>query len=296
MKLSQLRYLSAIWEYGSFSKAAEYLYISQPAISIAIRDLENEYGITLLERNRGRVEFTSAGQMVVNEARVILGQVDHLAERMERLSHGIMEIRLGVTPAMSSLVVPLLLEPLKAFNAQYPHACARLTEWRYDMTLDAMRHGVLDFIFGNIFDSPDDMRVWRMVQAPISACVGKSHPLARLKKASFSDVEKERLLTFFPDSTKLNEAISKWFHRHKGKPNFIYYSQKEVVERLVEQGKGIALMAHPIHSRNARIIPVPLDEEIMVGYGLFCLKTMNLSDEMKALIQCAERVFRNLVV
>ena len=294
MKLSQLRYLIAIWEYGSFSKAAEYLYISQPAISIAIRDLETEYGVTLLKRNRGRVEFTSAGKMVVHEARTILSWVDRLAERMERLSCGITEIRLGVTPPMSSLVVPLLTETLKAYNAQHPHAQAHLTEWRYDMIFDALRQGVLDFTFGNIFETPTDMRVWPMMQAPISVCVGQGHPLACRKIVTFQVVEEERLLTFFPDSTKLNDTISKWFYRHKGTPNFVYYSQKEVVERLVEEGEGVTLLAHPIHSRNRRIIPVPLDEKIMVGYGLFCLKTMNLSDEMNVLVQYVNQAFRDL--
>ena len=82
MRLNQFEFLIALEEYGSFSKAAQVLFISQPSLSAAIKELETELGVTLLERSRKGVTFTEKGEQVLQEARKIeesVGRIKRIA-------------------------------------------------------------------------------------------------------------------------------------------------------------------------------------------------------------------------
>lgn len=98
MKLEQLRVLDAIVAHGSFRKASEVLYKSQPALSQAIKSLEEETGLSLLSRESYRPELTPAGKAFYRQARVVLDQVQSLKELAGKLSASQeAEVRLSVT-------------------------------------------------------------------------------------------------------------------------------------------------------------------------------------------------------
>ncbi|MDO4281835.1 MAG: LysR family transcriptional regulator [Peptococcaceae bacterium] len=78
MRLTQLEYLLEIKKQGSISKAAQHLYIAQPSMSTAIRDLEKELGFDLINRSKRGVTFTSLGEQAVNKAQHILAEVEAL--------------------------------------------------------------------------------------------------------------------------------------------------------------------------------------------------------------------------
>ena len=84
----QLRYFVAVAEELSFSRAAERLHLSQPALSEAIRRLEIELGIRLLERTSRRVELTAAGRTLLEESRVVLARLDEAIQRTRRTASG----------------------------------------------------------------------------------------------------------------------------------------------------------------------------------------------------------------
>lgn len=98
MKLEQLRVLDAIVTQGSFRKASEALYKSQPALSQAIKSLEEETGLSLLSREGYRPALTPAGKAFYRQARVVLDQVQSLSELVGKLSaRQEAEVRLSVT-------------------------------------------------------------------------------------------------------------------------------------------------------------------------------------------------------
>lgn len=91
MTLQGLRYFVAAAEYGSFTKAAQKCFVSQPALSRGIADLEQEMSRPLFRREKKRVFLTEAGEIFLNEARGILRRADSLTARMQAVGNGALE-------------------------------------------------------------------------------------------------------------------------------------------------------------------------------------------------------------
>ena len=124
MKLEQLRILDAIVTHGSFRKASEAIYKSQPALSQAIKSLEDETGLALLSRQRYRPELTAQGKAFYRQARVVLDQMQSLSQLVDKLSaEQEAEVRLSV-----SATCPLrpILPLIDALRTEFPATSVRL--------------------------------------------------------------------------------------------------------------------------------------------------------------------------
>ncbi len=119
MDLKQLRYFCAIAEEGQISKAAERLHISQPPLSLQLKLLEEELGVTLVERNTRHLQLTQVGHVFYQRASQILDMVGKTSEEVRNMEHGIHGLlSLGGPPAIGGLYIP---ERIKIFSKMYPH-------------------------------------------------------------------------------------------------------------------------------------------------------------------------------
>src|ERR1700722_9361613 len=118
MNLQDLRYLVAVAEQRHFGHAAETCHVSQPTLSSQIKKLEDELGVTLLERTNKRVELTTVGVEILMHARRALAE----ASLMESVAQAARDplvgpLKLGVIPTLAPYLMPLILKPLRQ---QYP--------------------------------------------------------------------------------------------------------------------------------------------------------------------------------
>ena len=124
--LKQLRYLSALAEHRHFGKAAEACAVTQPALSMQIRDLEKDLGADLVERRPGEVILTETGAEVARRAERVLAAARDLTEfarHSGRLMTGL--LRLGVIPTLAPYVLPQILPALQAALSGIAHRAAR---------------------------------------------------------------------------------------------------------------------------------------------------------------------------
>ncbi len=114
LTLRQLRYFDALAEHGHFGRAADVCAISQPALSVQIKELEENFGAPLLERTTRRVRLTAFGEDVLVRVREILRSVDELGD-MARAAHSGLSgrLRLGVIPTIAPYLLPALLREVK---------------------------------------------------------------------------------------------------------------------------------------------------------------------------------------
>ena len=118
MEIRQLKYFMAVAEFKSFTKATKQLYVSQPALTKAIRSLESELEVPLLIYSNKSMELTSYGELLYAYCRPLLIQFEEIKNSIRgqaSLQRG--RLRIGLPPLISTLVVPQIIE---SFITAYP--------------------------------------------------------------------------------------------------------------------------------------------------------------------------------
>lgn len=267
MKLAQLQQLVSLHEHGTFSRAAEALYISQPSLSVSIRELEMELGAQLIIRGNRGILFTPLGEQVLEQARQILAGADEIL-RMCRDASLAGELRVASTPhycAQILIEVKLRVERL--------HSAVMLTLQEDDSAsiLQEVESGAVDLGMIQVCDL-DEARLASSVQSgavqyqPLfeeEMCVSvvEPHPLAQRDR-----VEAEDLLQYPYGSYKkaMNRWVAELFTRH-GCTNQIFRINDIAPLRLI-QARERAFTVVPrrcIACGNAmyhsQMIPLPID-------------------------------------
>jgi len=142
--LKQLRYFDAVARTGHFGQAARLCAISQPALSMQIRDLEAELGATLIERLPGKARLTAAGQEIAARAASVLVDVRDLAE-CTRCAEGVLAgpLKLGVIPSIAPYLLPPLLPLLRQ---SYPDLRLHIRESQTERIVGELMEGALDLL------------------------------------------------------------------------------------------------------------------------------------------------------
>lgn len=176
MELRRLRYFVAVAEESSFNRAAKKLHIAQPPLSNQIKRLEKELGVLLFERTNRGVRMTEAGELLLEEARRILLQVDQTASVVRRVGHGeVGRLTLGFVPSASNEVLPPILYE---FGERYPEVELFLREMRPDQVVQRLRDRQIDagFLFLPLEDS--SLNVECVSREPLVLALPQAHPLA----------------------------------------------------------------------------------------------------------------------
>ncbi len=140
--LRQLRYLSALAKHGHFGRAAEACAITQPALSMQIRDLERTLGVQVVERRPGEVILTDVGREVARRGEDVLAASRDLVD-FARHRGGVLtgRLTLGVIPSLAPYLLPRILP---ALQKQFPELRLELRETQTRQLVDDVKSGVLD--------------------------------------------------------------------------------------------------------------------------------------------------------
>jgi DNA-binding transcriptional LysR family regulator len=183
MDLRRLRYFVATSEELHFGRAAKRLGMSQPPLSMQIRALERELGVTLFDRDRRNVALTVAGEVLLCETRRILAALDHaklVTQRAAQGLHGALSVGF-ITPAEYSFLPRLV----RTFRQQYPGVTLQLREAMTDTQIEELKRGALDVgLLSGTVDGPgfSCQVIW---SEPLVAAIPRKHALA-VRAAPFS--------------------------------------------------------------------------------------------------------------
>lgn len=195
MELRQLRYFVAIAEEGNFSRAARRLYISQPPLSIQIKNLEEELGVQLLERSNRGVSLTPAGTVFFEETKAVLDRLDLAREKALMADRG--EVGTLSVGFVSIADYGILPPALKQFRADFPNVQVQLHELTTDSQIVDLRAGRLDLGIGLApVDEPDlEFEVMLREELVLAAPTGDWHPALRGQGAvSLSALARENFI------------------------------------------------------------------------------------------------------
>ncbi len=190
--LRQLEYLVALADALNFRRAAEACFVTQPALSTQIKQLERLIGVKLFERDRRRVVPTPAGTAMAAQARKILTDVDDWIDGVRQFAEPLAgPLRLGVIPT----IAPYLLPPaLKGLTSRFPDLRLLLREESTDRCLDLLARGELDLALLAREAELGSVTVLDLFSDPFLLALPGSHPLAKRKRLPLDDVPMAELI------------------------------------------------------------------------------------------------------
>jgi DNA-binding transcriptional LysR family regulator len=148
MKIQHLQLLLKLAEAGSLRAAAEQMHVTQPALTKALRQLEDEFGVQLVLRSAKGVRLTPVGELLAARAASVMREIDRAREEVRWHSQPVSgEVQLGVSPVAGILLVP---GAVARFNARWPQLRLHLVDTLYPRSLVQVRSGELDVVLGPI--------------------------------------------------------------------------------------------------------------------------------------------------
>lgn len=192
MNLRDLKYLVALAEHRHFGKAAAACFVSQPTLSTQIRKLEDELGVSLVERAPRKVMLTPAGHDAAARARVIVAEVEQMKEAARRSRDPEAgAVRLGIFPTLGPYLLPHVIPRIRE---RFPQLELLLVEEKSDVLLARLREGKLDAALLALPVLDDQLHTEFLFEEPFLLAVSAQHPLAGRKRLGVQELSAQRLL------------------------------------------------------------------------------------------------------
>ena len=177
MTITQMQYFVAVCEYGTISKSAEILHISQPSISLAIKDLEEQFGVILFERENKRLVLSEEGKHMYAVTKDILKQINSLEVQMTDLGKHRNQICISVPILTGSFLLKFFM---KDFHKQYPDIQFITRQFITPKALKALDEGSCDMaIMVDEEKLPKSLEKKPIFDSEFVFCVNPQHPLAK---------------------------------------------------------------------------------------------------------------------
>jgi LysR family transcriptional regulator, benzoate and cis,cis-muconate-responsive activator of ben and cat genes len=295
MELRHLRYFVAVAELQNFTRAATRLRVAQPALSRQIRDLEDELGAPLLERNPRRVRLTEAGAVFLPEAKAVLQRAAEAAQAVRAVGRGERgEINVGYAPTPTVELLPCTLH---AFQNLAPGVRVTL----HDLSTEEMLHGLHDgkldlcLMVRPAAKALRGLRFELLREYPMCVAVARTHPFARLKRVTREQLVREPLLAYARADYPEYHAMLDDLFGSTG-PKYRVVQEQDSASALlasVESGRGVAVvpscMAILAGGRVKLRSLHPLPDALAVGTAC---RLQKLSPAAQKFLQAAREVAR----
>jgi DNA-binding transcriptional LysR family regulator len=261
MELRHLRYFVAVAEELHFSRAADRVHVAQPALSRQIRDLEEELGLRLFERDRRRVALTAAGVAFLDEIKSLLGHVERAVEtarRAARGEHG--SLRIGYVPAVIYTALP---EIVRGYRRRFPGVEVRLSEMNPAVQVEALLSDRVDvgFLRGPIQEPA--LAVETVLQEPLVVALPSGHALGGHKRIALVMLAGEPFV--LPARSRgpgFHDQIIAICRNAGFSPRVVQEGSQIDALSLVASGAGVAIVPTSLQAlRRAGVVYRPLREQ-----------------------------------
>ena len=293
MELRQLRYLVALADEQHFTRAAAREHIAQPALSQQIRRLEQEVGLSLVERTTRRVTVTEAGRALVARARRILAEVDAATAEMQaftgvRTGH----VMVGTMHTMGPVDVSLALA---VFHQRHPGVELTVREESSEELAEMLRDDVLDLAFLSVTERIEShgLGLHQLVSEELVVILPGDHPLAEQGEVRMAELAGEQFISY-REGARLRELLVYAGHTAGFEPQVqLESNESERIRRLVARHMGVAILPRSDAERPgaevtvARLIEPSLTRDITLA----CREGRRLAPAATEFIELSKELF-----
>jgi DNA-binding transcriptional LysR family regulator len=296
MELRHLRYFVAVAEVQNLSRAAtQVLHVAQPSLSRQIRDLEEDIGVSLLERDSKGIRLTDAGRVFLDEARAILKCTNEAVLKTRAIGgKRETELHVGDFPLVAARVMPQIL---RAYQKAMPDVRLQLHDWPVEKEIAAVRDGQLQLaiiIPPLTGDWRRQLRFDALMSLRVCLAVSSNHPFARRKSVSLAEAARQPFVGLLHEEYPQHRVyVNAIFARVKDKPRFVEEQDGWAdLFSAVDAGKGVAIASDAFdYAFGKRVKLLPLTPEPKrVPLGIISRKG-RLSPSAETFCLCAREAF-----
>lgn len=239
--LRSLRYFAVLAEELHFGRAAARLHMSQPPLSLAIRQLEERLEVPLFVRSHHRVELTEAGQMLQQQVPLVFDQLERAVDRTRQTGRGLMgRLEIGV---ISSSLVGVVPRALQVFRERYPSVVWRLHELTPKLQIEGLHDGRIDVCFFRMPREQPNLQHEIVLQETLMVALPVVHRLVTRSQLGLADLADEPFILFGRQQSRFAEYLYQCCIQSGFTPDI----RQQVIEvqtmlSLVGTGLGVALL------------------------------------------------------
>jgi len=240
MNIRALQYFVKLAELKHFSKAAAACFVSQPTLSTQIRKLEEELGVSLVERAPRKIMLTPIGEDIAHRARHILRDIEHVkdaARRSKDPETG--TIKLGIFPTLAPYLLPHVIPVIRR---RYPELRMQLAEEKTEIILNMLDQGRLDAGLLALPVEEHGMEVEVLFEEPFVTAMPSSHPLSDKQSISLQDLEGEELLLLEEGHCLRQHALEVCALAGAHERVDFHATSMETLRQMVAANAGVTLM------------------------------------------------------
>ena len=269
LQLVHLQTLGAVARHGSFSRAARELGLSQPAVSMQVRQLERELRLPLLERVGKRAYTTKAGELLLAHAGRAMRELESGVQLVQQL-RGIVagRIRLGTSASFSIYLLP---SSLRRFRARYPRTELVVVTGNAPEIARSVVGNELDVGIVSLPVRERELAVTPLYRDELVAIGPPDHRWPRGRRVKAAELAREPLILFEQGAT-LRRVIDGWFQRGGVAPALpMELGNTEAIKKLVEAGLGLSVtswFAAKAEVRARKLTAVRLDPPLFRQIGV----------------------------
>ncbi len=281
MTLAQMQYFAAVYEYGSIIKASEMLHISQPTISMAIRDLENEFGISLFDRISKKLVPTQEGIYVYEQISDILNRIYTLTTYMHDTGTKKHPLTIGIPSIAGTFIFSTIIND---FRDKYPEIALDILKCDSTSIANLLNNNTLSIGISVEKDTlNEEMQSFRILSSEFLFCVSKDHPLASKEMVSVEDL-KDVPIILNDSKSYLTVEIKERFYKKNLSPNIISFAPEvALVQMMLRDNKCGAFFYRELADSIPDIVAIPLEEPLPVSFSIYWNKKAVSKRAVKAL-------------
>ncbi|KAA3655166.1 MAG: LysR family transcriptional regulator [Proteobacteria bacterium] len=262
----RLQVFNAVVKYGSFTRAAERLFMTQPAVTFQIKQLEEHFNTRLLERGHGYATLTPAGEIVHNYAERILALNEEMEARVSELTDELAgTLNIGTSTTIAAYWLPKILE---GFKRQYPRVIPRVSVGNSSLVAGRVANRDLDLGLIEIVTDDPSLERCGAAQDELMVICSPRHPLARAETLSAAELLPHPFITREPGNAIRDLADQYFAAAGIGMDEVTIAAELgslAAVKQLASEGFGFGIASHAAIQRDigeGRIAAVPLQPKL----------------------------------